>query len=77
MRIRGLLVVLILLALAAPAHAAGGASPGAAGIGDRLFPGLGNGGYVAVPTEPGDDTASTARSRSGAHSPRARGVEPP
>src|SRR3954447_11689898 len=38
------LVPLVLLALAAPAAAAG-PSPGAPGLGDRLFPGLGNGGY--------------------------------
>src|SRR3954468_13302045 len=38
------LVPLLLLALAAPAAAAG-PSPGAPGLGDRLFPGLGNGGY--------------------------------
>jgi aminopeptidase N len=37
-----LVVVLALAAVAAPARAA---SPGAAGIGDRLFPTLGNGGY--------------------------------
>ena len=70
MRIRGLLVVLFVLALAAPAHAAGGASPGAAGIGDRLFPGLGNGGYdvlhydldlryaTSAPTQPVDGTVT-------------------
>jgi hypothetical protein len=38
MRIRELLVVLFVLALAAPAHAAGGAPPGATGIEDRLLP---------------------------------------
>src|SRR3954471_8217975 len=38
------LVPLVLLALAAPAAAAG-PSPGAPGLGDRLSPGLGNGGY--------------------------------
>ena len=37
-----LIVVLALAAVAAPAQAA---SPGAADIGDPLFPGLGNGGY--------------------------------
>ena len=70
MRIRGLLVVLFLLALAAPAQAAGGASPGAAGIGDRLFPGLGNGGYdvlhydldlryaTSAPSQPIDGTVT-------------------
>ena len=70
MRIRGLLVVLFVLALAAPAHAAGGASPGAAGIGDRLFPGLGNGGYdvlhydldlryaTSAPSQPIDGTVT-------------------
>jgi aminopeptidase N len=44
--------VLVLLALLLPAAAgappAGAASPGAAGLGDRLFPGLGNGGYEVV-----------------------------
>ena len=70
MRIRGLLVVLFLLALAAPAQAAGGASPGAAGIGDRLFPELGNGGYdvlhydldlryaTSAPSQPIDGTVT-------------------
>jgi hypothetical protein len=33
---------------AAPAHAAGRPSPGSAGLGDRLFPELGNGGYDAL-----------------------------
>src|SRR6478672_3692619 len=45
---RGLLLVsAVALALAAPAsaHAFDRPSPGAAGVGDRLFPTLGNGGY--------------------------------
>src|SRR6188472_2382969 len=45
---RGLLLVsAVALALAAPAsaHAFDRPSPGAAGLGDRLFPNLGNGGY--------------------------------
>ena len=37
-----LIAAVVLAALPASAHAA---SPGAAGIGDRLFPKLGNGGY--------------------------------
>jgi aminopeptidase N len=40
-----LVIVLACACLAAPAQAA---SPGAPGIGDRLFPGLGNGGYDVV-----------------------------
>src|SRR3954468_1862404 len=40
-----LLAVMFGLVLAGPAAAAGGPSPGAAGLGDRLFPTLGNGGY--------------------------------
>ena len=40
-----MLAAMFVLALAAPAAAAGGPSPGAPGIGDRLFPTLGNGGY--------------------------------
>src|ERR1700742_4559537 len=45
---RGLLIaVAVLGALAAPAsaHAFDRPSPGSAGLGDRLFPTLGNGGY--------------------------------
>jgi aminopeptidase N len=38
-------LVAILFALAAAAPTSAAPSPGAAGIGDRLFPGLGNGGY--------------------------------
>src|SRR4051794_41321461 len=40
-----LLVAMFVLVTAAPAAANGGASPGSAGLGDRLFPMLGNGGY--------------------------------
>ena len=48
MRPRALLLAFALLAVAgAPARAAG-PSPGAAGLGDRLDPGLGNGGYDAL-----------------------------
>src|SRR3954453_772201 len=39
------LLVAILAASPAPPAVANGPSPGAAGIGDRLFPTLGNGGY--------------------------------
>ena len=39
-----LFAAMFVLAIAAPAVAAG-PSPGAPGIGDPLFPGLGNGGY--------------------------------
>jgi len=58
------------LIFAAPAHAAGGPSPGSAGLGDRLFPELGNGGYDALhydvdlryatsaPTQPMDGTVT-------------------
>src|SRR3954471_19710515 len=46
---RLLLIAIVLAALTAPASASADAtdrpSPGAAGIGDRLFPKLGNGGY--------------------------------
>jgi hypothetical protein len=41
------LPALVLAVCAAPAGAATAASPGAAGIGDRLYPTLGNGGYDA------------------------------
>jgi aminopeptidase N len=48
MRRRALPLALVLLAFAAaPTHAAA-PSPGAAGLGDRLSPGLGNGGYDVV-----------------------------
>ena len=40
-----LLAAVVALLGAAPAAAAGGPSPGAPGLGDRLFPNLGNGGY--------------------------------
>src|SRR3954447_13872229 len=40
-----LLVAMFVMLTAAPAFASGGPSPGAAGLGDRLFPTLGNGGY--------------------------------
>ena len=62
-----LIVVLALAAVAAPAQAA---SPGAADIGDPLFPGLGNGGYdvqhyhldlryaTSAPTQPIDGTVT-------------------
>src|SRR4051794_6150832 len=40
-----LLVAVFVLLSAAPALANGGPSPGAAGLGDRIFPLLGNGGY--------------------------------
>ena len=46
MRLRALLPALIVLA-ALPASA-GAASPGAPGLGDRLAPGLGNGGYEVM-----------------------------
>ena len=75
MRIRGLLVVLFLLALAAPAQAAGGASPGAAGFGDRLFPGLGNGGYDVLHYDldlPHATSAPVAADRRDGHDLRAR-----
>ncbi len=64
------LPALMLAVGAAPAGASTGASPGAAGIGDRLYPTLGNGGYdaqhytldlryeTASPTEPVDGTAT-------------------
>src|SRR4051812_4446439 len=46
---RALLPALAALAiLAAPAHASTSPAPGAAGLGDRLFPDLGNGGYDAL-----------------------------
>jgi aminopeptidase N len=67
---RALLAAIALLALfAAPAGAAS-PSPGAPGLGDRLFPGLGNGGYDALhydlklryatsaPTQPIDGTVT-------------------
>src|SRR3954464_6406840 len=38
-------LVAMLMFVATPARAAGGPSPGAPGVGDRLFPTLGNGGY--------------------------------
>src|SRR6187551_3442339 len=42
----GVTTLLAVVGLSAPAHAGGGAaSPGAPGIGDRLYPLLGNGGY--------------------------------
>jgi hypothetical protein len=40
-----LALALSMLIAVAPARAGGPPSPGAAEIGDRLFPGLGNGGY--------------------------------
>src|SRR4051812_13082911 len=48
MRTRALLLALALLALAAAPARAAGPSPGAAGLNDRLDPGLGNGGYDAL-----------------------------
>lgn len=45
MRLRAVGPALMLLAAFAPPAAATAASPGAAGLGDRLAPGLGNGGY--------------------------------
>ena len=42
------LVTLALAATPAGAHGGGAPSPGAAGLGDRLFPNLGNGGYDAL-----------------------------
>jgi hypothetical protein len=41
-------VTLALAATPAGAHGGGAPSPGAAGLGDRLFPNLGNGGYDAL-----------------------------
>jgi len=71
MRTRGLLLALVVLALTAvPAQARDLPSPGAAGIGDRLFPGLGNGGYdvqhynldlryaTSAPSQPIDGTVT-------------------
>ena len=68
---RALLSVFVLLAVvAAPARATAGPSPGSAGLGDRLFPTLGNGGYDALhydvdlryatsaPTQPIDGTVT-------------------
>ena len=68
---RALLSAFALFAiLAAPAHAAVGPSPGSPGLGDRLFPELGNGGYDALhydvdlryatsaPTQPIDGTVT-------------------
>jgi hypothetical protein len=68
---RALLGAFLLLAVvAAPAHASAGPSPGSAGLGDRLFPDLGNGGYDALhydvdlryatlaPTQPIDGTVT-------------------
>ncbi|HYH90748.1 MAG TPA: M1 family metallopeptidase [Solirubrobacteraceae bacterium] len=70
MRSRALLFALALLVVTgAPAHAAG-PSPGAAGLGDRLAPGLGNGGYdvlhydldlryaTSAPSQPLDGTVT-------------------
>ena len=68
---RALLSAFVLLAIvAAPARATAGPSPGSSGLGDRLFPELGNGGYDAVhydvdlryatsaPTQPIDGTVT-------------------
>ena len=68
---RALLSAFVLLAVvAAPARATAGPSPGSAGLGDRLFPTLGNGGYDALhydvdmryatsaPTQPIDGTVT-------------------
>jgi aminopeptidase N len=70
MKLRASLLALALLAVTgAPAHAAG-PSPGAAGLEDRLAPGLGNGGYdvqhydldlryaTSAPTQPLDGTVT-------------------
>src|SRR6185312_13738444 len=63
-----LLAFALFVITAAPAHTAGGPSPGSPGLGDRLFPELGNGGYDALhydvdlryatsaPTQPIDGT---------------------
>ena len=68
---RVLLGAFVLLAVVvAPAQASAGPSPGSAGVGDRLFPDLGNGGYDALhydvdlryatsaPTQPIDGTVT-------------------
>ena len=68
---RVLLCAFVMLGvIAAPAHASAGPSPGSSGLGDRLFPQLGNGGYDALhydvdlryatsaPTQPIDGTVT-------------------
>jgi hypothetical protein len=70
MRPRALVLAVALLAVAAAPARAAGPSPGAAGIGDPLFPGLGNGGYdvqhydldlryaTSAPSQPIDGTVT-------------------
>ena len=70
MRPRALVLAIALLAVAAAPARAAGPSPGAAGIGDPLFPGLGNGGYdvqhydldlryaTSAPSQPIDGTVT-------------------
>jgi aminopeptidase N len=69
-RPRALVLAIALLAVAAAPARAAGPSPGAAGIGDPLFPGLGNGGYdvqhydldlryaTSAPSQPIDGTVT-------------------
>src|SRR3954452_14532601 len=45
---RALLLAVAALAVLPPTASAAAPSPGAAGLGDRLFPQLGNGGYDAL-----------------------------
>jgi aminopeptidase N len=47
-RLLAVIVFVVLLAVAGPAAAAQVPTPGAAGVGDRLFPQLGNGGYDVI-----------------------------
>jgi aminopeptidase N len=69
-RPRALVLAIALLALTAAPASAAGPSPGATGIGDPLFPGLGNGGYdvqhydldlryaTSAPSQPIDGTVT-------------------
>src|SRR4051795_5551764 len=67
---RALLLAVAALAVLTPTASAAAPSPGSAGVGDRLFPQLGNGGYdalhydvdlryaTAAPTQPIDGTVT-------------------